>query len=46
MSISNEQLDIINEQNKVVGTMGKSIAHKDGLLFRDLHSLNKISKKH
>lgn len=29
-----EQLDIINKQNVVVGTEGKSIAHKDGLLHR------------
>ncbi|MEI8232160.1 MAG: NUDIX hydrolase [bacterium] len=29
-----EQLDIINEQNKVVGTIGKSIAHRDGILHR------------
>lgn len=29
-----EQLDIINEQNEVVGTSGKSVAHKDGLLHR------------
>ncbi len=29
-----EQLDIINEQNEVVGTSGKSVAHKNGLLHR------------
>lgn len=32
--IPDEQLDIINEQNEVVGTSGKSIAHRDGLLHR------------
>lgn len=29
-----EQLDIIDDQNQVIGTIGKSIAHKDGLLHR------------
>jgi len=31
---SDEQLDIINEQNEVVGTIGKSISHRDGVLHR------------
>lgn len=34
MDISDEQLDVINEQNKVIGTIGKSTAHRDGLLHR------------
>lgn len=34
MNAPDEQLDIINEQNEVIGTTGKSIAHKDGLLHR------------
>lgn len=29
-----EQIDIINEHNKVIGTTDKSIAHRDGLLHR------------
>ncbi|MFZ2199828.1 MAG: NUDIX hydrolase [Microgenomates group bacterium] len=32
--LPDEQLDIINDQNEVVGTIGKSIAHKDGILHR------------
>ena len=32
--IPDEQLDVINEQNIVVGTTGKSIAHREGLLHR------------
>lgn len=32
--IADEQIDIINEQNEVVGTIGKSVAHTDGLLHR------------
>ena len=31
---TDEQLDIINEQNEVIGTIGKSVAHKDGILHR------------
>lgn len=31
---TDEQLDIINEQNEVIGTIGKSIAHRDGVLHR------------
>ncbi len=34
MYISDEQIDIINEQNEVVGSTGKSVAHADGLLHR------------
>lgn len=30
----NEQINIINEQNEVIGTIGKSVAHADGLLHR------------
>jgi isopentenyl-diphosphate delta-isomerase len=29
-----EQVDIINSENEVVGTTGKSIVHRDGLLHR------------
>lgn len=32
--IIDEQIDIINDQNQVIGTIGKSIAHRDGLLHR------------
>lgn len=32
--IPEELLDIINDQNEVVGTIGKSVAHKDGTLHR------------
>jgi len=32
--ITDEQIDIINEQNEVIGTIGKSVAHTDGLLHR------------
>lgn len=32
--MQDEQLDIINEQNEVIGVIGKSIAHKDGTLHR------------
>jgi isopentenyl-diphosphate delta-isomerase len=34
MDSLDEQLDIINPQNQVIGTIGKSIAHRDGLLHR------------
>jgi isopentenyldiphosphate isomerase len=33
-SITDEQLDIINEHNEVIGTIGKSVAHKNGSLHR------------
>ncbi len=32
--IADEQIDIINEQNEVIATIGKSVAHADGLLHR------------
>jgi hypothetical protein len=34
ITIKYEQLDIINEQNEVVCTVGKSVAHRDDLLHR------------
>lgn len=34
ISTPDELLDIINEDNQVVGTIAKSIAHKDGTLHR------------
>lgn len=34
MNNIDEQIDIINENNIVIGTTGKSIAHRDGLLHR------------
>lgn len=34
MNIQDELLDIIDEKNKVIGTIGKSIAHRDGTLHR------------
>lgn len=33
-SPADELIDVINEQNVVVGTTGKLVAHKDGLLHR------------
>lgn len=32
--MNDEQIDIINENNQVISTTGKSIAHRDGLLHR------------
>lgn len=34
MDLVDEQLDIINVDNQVIGQIGKSIAHRDGVLHR------------
>jgi 8-oxo-dGTP pyrophosphatase MutT (NUDIX family) len=34
MSLTDEQVDIVDEQNQVISTMSKLVAHRDGLLHR------------